>query len=237
MKMKKVAGLLMVGVMALGLAACSSKNDESSNNNTTKANVEADDQTEDDKAAGEEFENLTVDADNKEVSFEAVVNGTYFTEPTRHAIVWEEGKNADKAMFRTKAYNIDFHDALVSLGLSGDSNVSMDQMSATVEDNVVNTGDAIEYFIKWDGQDEIPLNDVIKASAEYDWNVVFAGNRDVAEEKQSGCLLCTDSCAAGVAVNALPVGTTAEDGTQFFLDEDKAPEDGTTVTITVRPAE
>ncbi|MGL6201997.1 MAG: YdjY domain-containing protein [Lachnospiraceae bacterium] len=243
MKMKKLAGLLMAGVMVLSLAACSSNDDASGKDNTEEENVEANDQAddtdaaEDDTAAGEEFENMTVDADNKEVSFEAVVNGTYFTEPTRHAIVWEEGGNADKAMFRAKAYNVDLHDALVSLGLSGDSNVSMDQMSSTVEDNIVNTGDALEYFVKWDGQDEIPLNDVIKASAEYDWNVVFAGNRDVAEETQAGCLLCMDSCAAGVAVNALPVGTTSEDGTQFYLDEEKAPEDGTTVTITVRPAE
>ena len=240
MKMKKLAALFMAGALVLSLAACGSSADSSTDENT-EANAGTKDQGDGVGEPQEEnttaaYDNLTVDAKNREISFEAVINGTYFTEPSRHAIVWEKGGNADKSMFRTSAYNVDFYDALESLGLSGDSNVSMDDMSAAAEDHVVNTGDALAYYIKWDGQDEIMLNEVIKGSEDYDWDVVFAGNRDVAEETQAGCLLCMDSCAAGITVNALPVGTTGDGGLQFFLDEEKLPEDGSTVTIIVRPA-
>ncbi|MGC4018243.1 MAG: YdjY domain-containing protein [Muricomes sp.] len=231
--MKKSIAILMIAALSLSIVACGSKEKESE---PVQAKVQEEKASETAKTDEKTFENLTVDTEKKEISFEAVLNGTYFTEPTRHAIVGEKGGNADKAMFRAKAYNVDYHDALEELGLSGDSNVSMDDMSASVEDNIVNTGDGLEYFIKWDGQEEIPFKDVIKADKDFDWNVVFAGNREVAEAKQSGCFLCLDSCAAGVAVNALPVGTTAEGGTQFFANEEVLPEDGTTVTITVRPA-
>ncbi|WP_089983395.1 hypothetical protein [Clostridium sp. C105KSO13] len=59
----------------------------------------------------------------------------------------------------------------------------------------------------------------------------------MAESTQAGCFLCLDSCAAGIAVHTLPVGTTAKGGTQFIAKEEILPNDGTTVTITVRPAE
>lgn len=232
--MKKTITFLMIAVLSLSVIACGSKEKESESVETESK--EENGNTDTAETSGQVFKNLTVDTDKKEISFEAVLNGTYFTEPTRHAIVGEEGGNADKAMFRAKAYNVDFHDALEELGLSGDSNVSMDDMSAAVEENIVNTGDALEYFIQWDGQEEIPFRDVIKADKDFDWNVVFAGNRDTAESTQAGCFLCLDSCAAGIAVNNLPVGTTAEGGTQFFANEEVLPEDGTTVTIIVRPA-
>lgn len=232
--MKKMIAFLMIATLSLGLAACGS---EEKKEDTAVKEESKGEGTEGEKEDSKEFENITVDKEKKEITFEAVLNGTYFTEPTRHAIVSEEGGNADKSMFRATAYNVDFCDALESVGLSGDSNVSMDDMSAAAEDNIVNTGDAIEFFIKWDGQEEIPFKDVIKADKDFDWSVVFAGNRDAAVSTQAGCFLCLDSCAAGIAVNTLPVGTTAEGGTQFFANEEVLPEDGTTVSIVVRPAE
>ncbi|HAX52910.1 YdjY domain-containing protein [Muricomes intestini] len=235
--MKKVVVFIMTAVLSLSVIACGGKEKETKND-AAKSGSNQTAASADTEAAGEQkYKNLTVDADKKEISFEAVLNGTYFTEPTRHAIVGEDGGNADKSMFRAKAYNVDFNDALEELGLSGDSNVSMDDMSASADKNIVNTGDPLEFFIQWDGQEEIPFKDVIKADKDFDWNVVFTGNRDVAESTQAGCFLCLDSCAAGIAVNTLPVGTTAEGGTQFFANEEVLPDDGTTVTITVRPAE
>ncbi|MFV0364484.1 MAG: YdjY domain-containing protein [Suipraeoptans sp.] len=238
---KKILVTLLISTMLLTFTACGG-NDDSSSEDTTQEDTQAEDTTDDsdsdaDAEAAPTYENFEVDEDAKTITFEGTVNGTYFTEPTKHAIVSETGGNAEKAMITTKANNVDINDALEAMGVKGDTNVSMDDMSSTVADNVVNTGDALEFYISWDGQEEIPFNEVIASPADFDWNVVFTGNHDVAEETQAGCVLCLDSCAAGVCVNALPVGTSSDPATQFTLDNSKGIEDGANVTITIKVAD
>lgn len=234
MKKKTLLVTLLTVSMLAVLTACGSKGNESAAKEDTKTTAKADDTTAD---AAKTYDNLTVDTEAKTVTFDATVNGLYFTEPTRHAIVTKGGGNAEKSMFVTDASNVDINDALADMGVKGDSNVTMDDMKATVDKNIVNTGDALEYSIKWDGQEEMPFKDIIKADKDFDWNVVFTGNRDAAVSTKAGCVLCLDSCAAGVSVNTLPVGTTAEGGTAFTADGDKLPADGSTVTITIKVAE
>lgn len=241
MKKRILLAALLISAMLVSFTACGG-NDDSSSDDTKEETTTEDTQTDDadDDAAAEEtttYDNFTVDEDAKTITFEATVNGTYITEPSRHAIVTEGGGNAEKSMFTTTANNVDINDALEAMGVKGDANVTMDDMSATADQNVVNTGDALEYYISWDGQDEMPLNEALKASADFEWNPIFTGNRDVAEETKAGCVLCLDSCAAGVSVNALPVGTTAEGGTQFTISDSLGLTDGDTVTITIKVAE
>jgi len=227
MKKKFLGVLLVAGMFVFSLTACGTKEE------TLKEETKEETSNETEKAEAT-YDNLTVDVDKKEVNFTAKLNGLYLTEPTRHGIVTNGGGNAEKAMFTTDASNIDVNDALAQMGASGDANVAMDDMKAAVSDNIVNTGDTLEYFISWDGQDEIPFNEVLKASADFDWNVVFTGNREVAESSKAGCVLCLDSCAAGVSVNALPVGATGEGGMTFMVDESTGLGDGDEVTITIR---
>lgn len=51
MKMKKLAGLLMAGVMVLSMAACGGNDDASGNDDAAEPKVEAEDQA-DDNAVG-----------------------------------------------------------------------------------------------------------------------------------------------------------------------------------------
>lgn len=61
-------------------------------------------------------ETMTVDKDKKEIVMLCEVNGTYFTEPTRHGIVYKGGSNGEKAVLRGLADEKEFYQALLDIG-------------------------------------------------------------------------------------------------------------------------
>lgn len=209
MKLRKAAVLFLTMAMTVSIAACGKKEVE-------------------------EVEGaLVVDTANKEVSMLCEVNGDFFEKSTRHAIVYQGGGNDGQAMLRGLADEKEFCQAMKDIGAEGPSNLTIDDIGKSVE------GDKLEIYIKWDGQEEIPFYDVVVCSeGDYEMDMRFADNIKNAEKYDSGCVVCLDSCCAGIVSDATwPTGSVDNDGVEFYANEDVLPEDGTQVTVIFRLAE
>ena len=217
MKIKKLLSILLATTLIFSLTACGKAEPKSSTDNTKV---------------------LVVDKEAKEVKMLAEVNGKYFTEATRHGVVFAKGSNGEKAVLRGLADEKEFHQALLDIGAKAGNNLKAADMKAGADNGVSVDGDKLVAVVTWDGQDkEIPFEDIIKASEEKPMDLRFGGNLESAKKNNTGCVLCLDSCATGITSDAAyPTGTTQNDVVKFYGDEDVLPEDGTVVTVTFRLA-
>ena len=221
MKLKKLAAMMAAAAMVFSLAACGGKS------NTVESKAQE----------TEAEETMTVDKDKKEILMLCEVNGTYFTEPTRHGIVYKGGSNGEKAVLRGLADEKEFYQALLDIGAKAGDNLTAADMKAGPDNGKSVEGDKLDVFVKWDGQDEIPFRDIIKCTEDYTMDLRFGGNIESAKENNTGCVLCLDSCATGIVSDAAwPTGTTQNDVAKFYGDKDVLPEDGTQVTVVFRLA-
>jgi hypothetical protein len=211
--MKKLLSVITMLVLVVGVfAGCSS----------TKTNTTATDSS---KA-------LVINKDNKEIKMTATVNGKYFTEATRHGVVAVGGSNYEKSVLKGDANEIDFYDALITIGATPGNNVTMDDMKKAVKVE----GSKLNVFVTWDGLGkEIAFNDIIKSSDPRPTDIRFGGNLENAKDKKTGCVLCLDSCAVGITSNA-SYETGASSTVKFYGDKDVLPKDGTKVTVIFRLA-
>lgn len=226
MKFRKITAIAAAMVMIFSLAACGSKDTGSA------------DQAGDEKESAKE-ETMTVDTDKKEIVMLCEVNGTYFTEPTRHGIVFKEGSNGEKAVLRGLADEKEFYQALLDIGAKAGDNLTDEDMKAGPDNGKSVEGDKIDITVEWEGQDPIPFADIIKCSeGDYDMDMRFGGNIESAKKHNTGCVVCLDSCATGIVSDATwPTGTTQNEVAKFYGDNSVLPEDGTQVTVTFRIAE
>lgn len=174
---------------------------------------------------------MVVDKDKKEIRMETEVNAKYFTEPTRHGVVFKDGSNGEKSVLRGLADQFEFHQALVDIGMEPGNNLALEDMkkSKKVE------GDQLDVFVTWDGLGkEIPFEDIIKSSDPRPMDIRFGGNLENATAKKTGCVLCLDSCAVGITSNS-SYATGESDNVQFYGNSEVLPEDGTIVTVIFRP--
>lgn len=224
MKLRKLTAALAAMTLVFSLAACGSKEE----------GTEKTDKTSDTKAE----ETMVVDKDKKEITMLCEVNGTYFTEPTRHGIVFKGGSNGEKAVLRGLADEKEFYQALLDIGAEAGDNLTAEDMKAGSDDGKSVEGDKLDITIKWDGQDEIPFEDIIKCSEDYTMDMRFGGNLQSAKDNNTGCVVCLDSCATGIVSDAAwPTGTTQNEVAKFYGDDSVLPEDGTQVTVVFRIAE
>jgi hypothetical protein len=182
---------------------------------------------------------IEVNKEKREVVVQAEVNGKYLDTPTRHGVSYMGGSNGEKAVFRALSSEKEFHEALVEIGAVPGNNVKMDDMKAGPDNGVSVEGSKLDVFVTWEGSGkEIPIDDLIKASEERPSDYRFAGNLEVAKTANAGCILCFDSCAAGITSNAsYPTGTTQHNLVEFVGDKNVLPPDGTRVSVIFRPAE
>ncbi|OAA91628.1 YdjY domain-containing protein [Clostridium ljungdahlii] len=226
--MKKIisiaASILLLGMV---LAGCSNKQQQSQQ---SKPSVKE--------------ETMTVNKDKKEVKMQAEVNGKYFTEGTRHAVVYKGGKNGEKSILRGLADEKKFYEAMMSLGAKPGNNLTAEDMKKGAKSI---EGSKVNVFVTWDGLGkEIPFGDVIK-STDYKGNDLplrsmdfrFGGNIDRANKNNTGCVLCLDSCATGIVSNASYKAGEVEalKNVKFYGKKDVLPKDGTKVTVIFRLAE
>ena len=131
------------------------------------------------------------------------------------------------------------HQALLDIGAKAGDNLTAQDMKAksSAEGSVVE-GDKLEAVVTWEGQDEeIPFEDIIKASDERKMDLRFGGNLGSAKTNNTGCVLCLDSCATGITSDAAyPTGTSQGNEVQWFGDDSVLPADGTKVVVTFRLA-
>ncbi|HYF84634.1 MAG TPA: YdjY domain-containing protein [Clostridia bacterium] len=184
-------------------------------------------------AAPASSEAMVVDKDKKEVSLLTTVNGKYFTEATRHGVVFKDGSNGEKSVLRAIGSEKDFNDALASIGAKGANNVKLDDKGKGVKIE----GTKLNVFVTWEGLGkEIPFNDIIISSDPRPMDIRFGGNIENAKSKNTGCILCLDSCPVGITSNS-SYAFGESDTVKFTSNKDVLPKDGTTVTVIFRLAE
>lgn len=222
MKLKKFFTLALSSILLTSLVACGSPSE------TTE--------TAEEPAASQEV--MVVDKDKKEVTMLAEVNAKYFTESTRHGVVFKDGSNGEKSVLRGLADEKEFYQALIDIGAKAGDNLTGEDMKAGPDNGKSVEGDKLNVFVTWDGLDkEIPFQDIIKASEERESDFRFGGNLASAQKNNTGCVLCLDSCATGIASDAAyPTGTTQNKVVDFFGDDSVLPADGTVVKVIFRLA-
>ena len=179
-------------------------------------------------------EPVIIDADKKEVIIEAIVNGKYFTNPSRHhGIVFEGGKYGDRVVLIGLSDEREVYQALIDIGAVAGNNLKLEEYTK-VSKNV--DGQQLDVFVTWDGLGkEIPFAEIIKSDDVRDMDIRFGGNFEAAKENRTGCILCLDSCP--IAITSDAAYATAElDSKKIdkFIREDVLPKDGEKVSVIFR---
>ena len=182
-------------------------------------------------------EPVIIDADKKEVIIEAIVNGKYFTNPSRHhGIVFEGGKYGDRAVLIGLSDEREVYQALIDIGAVAGNNLKLEEYTK-VSKNV--DGQQLDVFVTWDGLGkEIPFAEIIKSDDVRDMDIRFGGNFEAAKAKRTGCILCLDSCAVGITSDAAyETGAVEIKKIGRYGREDVLPADGTRVSVIFRIAQ
>ncbi|MEI0594079.1 YdjY domain-containing protein [Brachyspira pilosicoli] len=179
-------------------------------------------------------EPVIIDADKKEVIIEAIVNGKYFTNPSRHhGIVFEGGKYGDRAVLIGLSDEREVYQALIDIGAVAGNNLKLEEYTK-VSKNV--DGQQLDVYVTWDGLGkEIPFAEIIKSDDVRDMDIRFGGNFEAAKENRTGCILCLDSCP--IAITSDAAYATAElDSKKIdkFIRDDVLPKDGEKVSVIFR---
>lgn len=219
--MKSKILVILAVLLALTLSACGKKTAE------TPSDLEL---------FGMNKENaINVDKENKVIKIFAVVNGKYLSESTRHAVVSESGKFADKSIFRSFVKPADFHQALLDIGATPGNNMNADNAESTLTE-----GTKLKLTFTWKDQETgKDINEVVKDSNGNPIEIRFSGNLDNANAKNTGCITCLDSCLVGITSNhTYPYGSVEKAKTvEFNGDMKNLPLDGEPVIITYEIAE
>ncbi len=230
--MKNVLKLIMLTVVAVGLllaAGCGAKTeikDQSSSQAQSTTNQE-------ETVNGLTKSNpLKVDKQAGTVSFLAQVNGKYLFEGTRHAVVFADESNGEKAVFRAFAKPEDFYNDLMEIGAKAGNNMTLQNKEKTHVG-----GDALDVTVTWTGANkDYKLDEVIKDSNGKAVDIRFGGNLKNAQDKKTGCLICLDSCPVGITSNANYTYGAVEkrNEVKFIGNKEVLPADGTLVAVTLK---
>jgi ferredoxin len=170
--------------------------------------------------------------DGKSITVYAVVNGKFFFTPTRHAVISKDGKYGDMAVFKGFVAPKDFHAALLALGARPGENMTLANKEATHVE-----GDELAVTVSWAGDSrDHALDEVIRDSNGKPIVIRFGGNLATSLDKNTGCLICLDSCPVGISSNATYTYGAVETRHEvaFTGNKDVLPADGTPVAITIR---
>lgn len=179
------------------------------------------------------------------VEFPAVVATADFTGTVAetggyHLIVWKDGSAADKALFRAEVSDIEFLDALETLGAIPGDGLTL----ATWDDRFdkgswrpdqVIEGPPVGILIRVRGQERLlELGDFLDDSLGSGFEMRFGGHRGNIPEWRSGCVVCLYSCPGSKIGNAkYTVRDYVQESTRFTVKEGVLPKDGSRVTVRV----
>lgn len=236
--MKKLVSIILTGILALSLTACSSSSEQTAGTQPTSAGQEKGHEghgkvkgtatpAEEGMQPSEEHP-LVVDKTAKTVKVFAKLNGKYTVEPTRHGLNFSEGKYGEQALFTSFANQTNFHDALLDLGAQPGNNLSADTGGQHIE------GTSLDVTISWEGAPkEYKMTELVLDSTGKPIEYKFGGNRENSVDKFTGCLACFDSCPVGITSNSSqPQNAFADKEVEFMGNKDVLPADGTSVVVT-----
>lgn len=141
---------------------------------------------------------LVVDAVKKRVLIYTEVNEMNVHQHNVHwGVVFKEGKFQDRAILRSFANHLAFHDAMLKIGAKPGNNLTKETIGKQVE------GDKLEVMATWPGLGkELTLSEIFEETAGKGFDITFGGNRKASEEQNTGCITCLESCWIAVASNA-----------------------------------
>lgn len=236
-KWSRYLGLLFLAFFVL--VACGKGNETANTKDVSSEKSEMVENAKESSAKGDASEDsiagvslaepLKVDKEAKTVTLLAKVNGKYFEETTRHAVIFKDGSIADKSLFVSEVSPADFHQALLDIGAKPGDNVT--------EENAANTpteGSSLEVTVTNPDQSEHNLEEIFEDSNGKPIDMRFSGNLDGAKEIPTGCITCLDSCFVGITSNATYTLGAIEDRkeVEFKVNSDNLPEDGEYVAFT-----
>lgn len=161
-----------------------------------------------------------------------------------HAIVWRSGNNASKALIEADTADVDIQDALEKLGLQPADNLKpeawtrRDDPDHPAPDERVE-GPPLRITVTWDDLDQpMELWRLFRDTTTGDVRIHFGGHRASIERWHSGCIACLFSCPGGrTSSAAFTLRDQARDRRSFMADEEKLPPDGTSIEVTIQPAQ
>ena len=162
---------------------------------------------------------LVVNEENGTVSLNALSTG--YAESTIHAIVNENGSNADKTLFTTAAQTKDFYDAVKRLGGEDGNNIALDDADGIIE------GTSLGVDVE-EGVDNYSFEELFTTSEDRSMDMRFGGNLEVNQDLGTGCVMCLESCPAGIVSNA----AFEYQEKITFGPSDKMPEKGSHIIVT-----
>ena len=182
---------------------------------------------------------IYVDEDNQAVYYLCEVNGKYFDQPTRHGIVYKGGSNGEKAVLRGLGDEKEFYNALAGFGWQGGENLTIQDNKAKPGEGKSIEGDKLNCTVYWDGAPKAyGFSEIIKSDEVRPFDLRFGGNLKNAQDKNTGCVLCLDSCSVGITSDASYVTNEIEGaGVNRYGNADVLPEDGTKVVAVFTKAE
>jgi hypothetical protein len=141
---------------------------------------------------------LVVDMKGKRVLIYTEVSEKSLNETNPHwGVVFKEGKFGDKAILRSFANPLAFHDALLKIGAKPGNKLTKDVIGKPVE------GDALDLTATWPGLGkEVKPADIFYDKTGKGFEIKFGGNRKAAEEMNTGCITCLESCWIAITSNA-----------------------------------
>ena len=180
---------------------------------------------------------IVIDKASKTIHIYTDVNGTYFTESTRHGVVFKGGSNGEKSILRGYADEKLFYQALIELGAKAGDNLTAADMKAAAGAGKSVEGDILTVTVSFGDTKNLPFEKIVKASEQRPMVIHFGGNLASAEKNNTGCVLCLDSCATGITSNsAWETGATENNVVKFYGDKDILPADGSPVIVSFKLA-
>jgi hypothetical protein len=175
---------------------------------------------------------LIIDEKGKRVLIYTEVNEMNVHRSNVHwGVVFKDGKFQDKAILRSYANHLDFHDALIKIGAKPGNTLTKDTIGKYVE------GDTLDVKAIWPALGkELSLNDIFIDEKGKGFKIKFGGNRKASEEKNTGCITCLESCRISISSNANYPQTHSlkrflNPNSRFKGNANILPEDGKPVTL------
>lgn len=141
---------------------------------------------------------LVVDTVGKRVLIYTEVNEMNVHQSNVHwGVVFKDGKYQDRAILKSYANHLAFHDALLKIGARPGNNLTKETIGKYVE------GDELDVTATWPGLvKDLKLSDIFLDEGKKGFSIRFGGNRAASEAQNTGCITCLESCWISVASNS-----------------------------------
>lgn len=141
---------------------------------------------------------IIVDKQGKRVLIYTEVNEMNVHQSNVHwGVVFKDGRFQDRAILRSWANHLAFHDALVAIGARPGNNLNKETIGKHVE------GDHIDITATWPGlKRELPLSEIFSESGGKGFKIRMGGNRKASAEQNTGCITCLESCWISITSNS-----------------------------------